>query len=40
MREAPRVPLKVEELDEDNVVMGVGMSFPVICERLGALGLL
>ena len=38
--EDPRVPLKVEELEDDKVVMGVGMSLPVMCERLGALGLL
>lgn len=33
------VPLKLEELEDDKVVMGEGMSFPVILERLGALGL-
>ena len=37
--DAPRVPLNVEELDEESVVMGEGMSLPVILDRLGAFGL-
>jgi hypothetical protein len=38
--EAPRLPLKVEVLDEESVVIGEGMSLWVILERFGALGLL
>lgn len=38
--DAPRVPLKVDELDEDSVVIGEGISFPVILLKFGALGLL
>jgi hypothetical protein len=38
--EAPRLPLNVEVLDEESVVIGEGMSLWVILERFGALGLL
>ena len=31
--------LKLEELEEERVVMGEGMSFPVTLDRKGALGL-